>query len=33
MLKFAQISLKNVTFLDKCQHEFGDFAIEMKYSP
>lgn len=31
MLKFAQISPENVTFLDKCQHEFGDFdsAIEM----
>lgn len=31
MLKFAQIILENVTFLDKCQHEFGDFdsAIEM----
>lgn len=31
MLKSAQISLENVTFLDKCQHESGDFdsAIEM----
>lgn len=30
MLKFAQMSLENVTFLDKCQHEFGDFdsAVE-----
>lgn len=33
MLKLAQIRLKNVTFLDKCQHEFGDFANAMKCTP
>lgn len=26
MLKLIQIRLKNVTFLDKCQHELGAFA-------
>lgn len=32
MLKFVQISFENVTFLDKCQHEFGDCdaAIQMR---